>query len=213
MATLFGVCDHDFQQAWQPAATQRRIGTVSHRGGTIVRAVHLADYPRKQGVGMAISAFLAYPSQPADLAETLRTAADRITKGRLAEVTPWVDIGRPGHIIIETILEAIDSHDVFMCDLTHMNPNVLFELGYALATRRHIWPMRNGALVAAGDDFDRLGLFATLQYTEYENSHQIEDAFYKNMPAPHGRPLGDELFSDYLGYGVGTDLMLSLIHI
>lgn len=39
------------------------------------------------------------------------------------------------NILIKTIFEAIDNCDIFACDLTYMNLNVFFELGYVV----HCW--------------------------------------------------------------------------
>ena len=36
----------------------------------------------------------------------------------------------------KNILKAIEQCDLFMCDLTYLNPNVLYELGYAIAKEK-----------------------------------------------------------------------------
>ena len=41
-------------------------------------------------------------------------------------------MGVGGMRLVDTILSNIDRADVFACDLTYPNPNVSFELGYAI---------------------------------------------------------------------------------
>lgn len=83
--------------------------------------------------------FFAYPSKPLSLGENIETAKEIINSSEVIEIISWKDIHVTGKIVINEILDAINKADLFACDLTFPNPNVLFELGYAVARNKRIW--------------------------------------------------------------------------
>ena len=68
--------------------------------------------------------------------ETIRTAIDEIDKGDQASLNSWENCRVAGKLIINELRSAIDSNEVFCADLTGLNPNVMFELGYAIAKKQ-----------------------------------------------------------------------------
>jgi nucleoside 2-deoxyribosyltransferase len=92
------------------------------------------------------TAFYAYPSQPEDLTETIEQAITEISGGGLMQISSWRPLAVSGRLIIEQIVLAIDQADVFACDLTYLNPNVLFELGYAIGQGKRIWASLNNTI-------------------------------------------------------------------
>src|SRR5712692_3303668 len=84
------------------------------------------------------AAFVAYPSTP-NIAEVFRTAIKEINKSNIVVLNSWEDSKVDGKVIINVILENIKKSDLFCADLTEINPNVLFELGYAIARSRRTW--------------------------------------------------------------------------
>ncbi|MHA6666784.1 hypothetical protein [Bacillus velezensis] len=86
---------------------------------------------------MAIpKAFYAYPSHRPDLLQDIRESVEEINRGHSIKITTWEDYEISGKFIIKNILKAIEQCDLFMCDLTYLNPNVLYELGYAIAKEK-----------------------------------------------------------------------------
>ena len=87
--------------------------------------------------------FYASPSQPAALGETVSNALSMlknhsdIRRDRI-RFTPWPEMSTSGKQLVDTILSYIDRADVFACDLTYPNPNVSFELGYAIGRFKRI---------------------------------------------------------------------------
>jgi len=128
--------------------------------------------------------FFAYPSRPADLCETLGvTIRDIRTKGT-GQVEPldWRTLRVGGKIIIDEVLRTIDSCDLFACDLTYMNVNVLFELGYAVAKNKRIWITLMPSISGAKARYKKLNLLSNVGYTEYENGHGLASKFLADQP-------------------------------
>ena len=83
--------------------------------------------------------FYAYPSESPHLTETIEAAIKSINKRRVAQIKSWRKANIGGKVVIQTILTQIKAADLFLCDLTGLNPNVLFELGYAIGLRKRVW--------------------------------------------------------------------------
>jgi hypothetical protein len=81
----------------------------------------------------ATGAFYAYPSQPSDLAQTIETAAQKMPKLTKVKVRTRRSLSPTGKYVIDHITQAIGKNEIFACDLTYPNPNVVFELGFAIA--------------------------------------------------------------------------------
>ena len=76
--------------------------------------------------------FLGYDSEPAVSRETLFNAGRAITSTGVAEATSWEELKAGGRVLITRILDAIDASDACAFDVSTLNENVLFELGYAI---------------------------------------------------------------------------------
>lgn len=87
-----------------------------------------------------------------------------------------------GRFIISEICDAIDQSDFFCADVTGLNPNVMFELGYAIAANRRIWLIRDDSYSDAKKEFDQFGLLSTVGYSPYVNSEHIIKSFFADQP-------------------------------
>ena len=85
---------------------------------------------------------------------------------------------------MQEICTEIDAADLFCADLTGINPNVMFELGYAIARNKRIWLILDPTLTESRNEFNQLRLLTTIGYAEYINSENIVKSFYKDWP--HG---------------------------
>lgn len=129
------------------------------------------------------SVFYAYPSDPKDLGETIEKAGSDITKGGVVDVASWRALSVVGKVIIDEVLKAIDAADVFACDLTYLNSNVLFELGYAMARSKRIWISLNNTIEQAMRDYRSLDrTLGSVGYAAYSNSITLVDEFYRQQP-------------------------------
>lgn len=75
-----------------------------------------------------------------------------------------------------------DFSQLFCADLTHFNPNVLFELGYAIARKKRIWLILDSSLEESRKIFEQMRILTTVGYISYCNSIDIIQGFYKDQP-------------------------------
>ena len=127
-------------------------------------------------------AFFAYPSSRPLLSESIREAVREINAGRRVKIQTWEDYKGGGNSIINTIWDAINKADLFFADVTGLNANVMFELGYAIARNRRIWLIFNKTLKDEEKMFNELKILSTIEYVDFSNSEDIVSGFYKNNP-------------------------------
>jgi hypothetical protein len=137
------------------------------------------------------SAFFAYPTSPPSRSETMREAARKIAATGVVATSTWEDLRVTGSLVIDTVLGAIDEATVFVCEVTSLNPNVMFELGYAIGTGKRIWPLYDEADSTAAPQWQRLRLLTTVGYAPYINSDDIRGQFLKESPHLVGSSLLD----------------------
>jgi hypothetical protein len=89
----------------------------------------------------SVNCFFAYPANPVGISEVIEKSISKINEMGIDEVNVvgWRSLSVTGKVIISEVCKAIDASPLFICDLTNLNPNVLFELGYAIATNKRIW--------------------------------------------------------------------------
>jgi len=127
--------------------------------------------------------FYAYSSHNVATSFTVQRAIELINStSNEVRIIDWSSMPNSGKFIVPEICNEIDDAELFMCDLTDLNQNVLFELGYAIATRKRVWVTRQSNRNWRDLFYAELGLLETVGYVSYENYHQIADAFLKQVP-------------------------------
>lgn len=121
-----------------------------------------------------VTAFLAYPSEPKEIGDTIESAVAQAQKfsGNL-RVGTWRETDIAGRFIADQVLESIDKNDCLIADITRLNFNVTYEVGYAIGTGRRLVLIRNASIQDDSTLRRELGIFDTLGYEEYENSTQL----------------------------------------
>ena len=129
------------------------------------------------------SAFFAYPDKPPDLTETLEGVIAHLNHSQLIRVTSWRSLPTTGKILIATILQSIRDSEIFACDLTYINHNVLFELGYAIGSGKRIWITLNTTISDAAHNYNNLITpLVPFGYAPYANSQDIIQHLYTEQP-------------------------------
>src|SRR6201986_1641150 len=98
--------------------------------------------------------FVAYPSNIPAKGDAIESAVEILNCGGVVEVTSWRGLAVSGRPIIGTICERIKQSDILIADIPNLNPNVLFELGYAIANRKRLWLIFNPQVSGAKVLFD-----------------------------------------------------------
>jgi hypothetical protein len=78
-------------------------------------------------------------------------------------------------VISKDILEAITGCEVFACDMTYFNHNVMFELGYAIAKNKKILIFLNESIGEARKTYES-SLFRNIRYTSLKNHNDVHVA-------------------------------------
>jgi hypothetical protein len=119
--------------------------------------------------------FFAYSSSPEYCGEFIEEAIVNINKSFIGilELKSWIFLKISGRMIISEILKEIDDCDFFCADLTGMNDNVLFELGYAISVKKPIWIIFDKSHIDSNKRFQELNFFTTIGYSDYTNSSNI----------------------------------------
>lgn len=126
--------------------------------------------------------FVAFPSRPRDQCETLAEAVARINAAGEVSLECWTDVVSAGRLIIGNVCDAIEDRPLFVCDLSFLNPNVLFELGFAIARQKRIWILLDSGRAGAVEAYRAMRVLMPVSFANYENSGDIESAFHRERP-------------------------------
>jgi hypothetical protein len=118
--------------------------------------------------------FVAYPSKPESIGLTIRSAIEatrQIKGGRRVE--GWEENDKAGRFITQPILQRLDTVDFLVADITRLNFNVVFEVGYAIGRQKRVILVRNRSLTGSEALIREIGLFDTLGYEEYSQAEEL----------------------------------------
>lgn len=124
--------------------------------------------------------FVAYPSYPATLPETIREAVEQINHSKSVYLRTWEQLSVGGRLIINEICRSIESSELFVCDVTGLNLNAMFETGFAIASQRRLWLLLDRTL--PNEDFRSFRVLSTLGYHGYANVDEVVKGFFKDAP-------------------------------
>ena len=127
-------------------------------------------------------AFFAYPSTTPTLKEPIHEAVPELNEKGQVHIRTWEQCNIGGKFVIDTICNAIDEAELFLADLTGLNANVMFELGYAIAGGKRIWLILDDTYTKEKDMFEQLKILTTVGYVSCCNSQNIVSGFYKDKP-------------------------------
>jgi hypothetical protein len=127
-------------------------------------------------VSLTISGLVGYPSEPEDIGRTIRLALERLrTESQFSNLVTWEENDIPGRFIAEEILDKIEKGSIFIADITRLNFNVVFEIGYAIGYRKRVYLIYNELIRGDSELVRQVGIFDTLGYKIYGNSETLAD--------------------------------------
>ncbi len=125
--------------------------------------------------------FLAFASKPTGLFELIVDAVGEYQRsGPPFDLKPWTDLNISGGLIWKKIFEEIDRRQFFIADVTTLNPNVTYELGYAIGRQRKIRLILNRDL-KDDQNRDQIGIFDVLGYTAYQSREDLVRFFSQDI--------------------------------
>lgn len=137
--------------------------------------------------------FLAYPGSPPLSSECMR----EVSKGlihRGVDSLVWEDLPIEGRLMIQQVLNAIDGSSALLAEVSDLNFNVLFELGYGIARDKHVWAMIDESDMTAVQKWRDFGLLLSVGRIEYSGSSAA--LVYKFSQARPDLSHDDTLWSD-----------------
>ena len=121
-----------------------------------------------------ISGLFAYPSEPEEIGRTISISLDKLKQEqRFSELFSWEENDIPGRFISTEVLKLIDRGTGFIADITRLNFNVVFEVGYAIGCKKRAILVRNEVIHPESDLIRSVGIFDTLGYDTYTDSTSL----------------------------------------
>lgn len=130
--------------------------------------------------------FFAFPCEPSDRENIIEKSIKLINSKESSNnfrITSWTNIKKTSSRIISNILECIEKSDVLIADISGLNPNVLFEIGYAFGSGRKLLLFIQG--FSSNDrqkDMGDIELISGLNIDSYENGEQLTEKILANIP-------------------------------
>jgi hypothetical protein len=137
-------------------------------------------------------AFFAYPGDPETVGSTIERACEAIRMRTGAKsIMTWRNMEVCGDFIATKVLTSIDSHQVMIADITRLNFNVIYEIGYAIGKGRPVYIVKNSSLNVDDINLSELGMFDTLGYQNYSNSEDLTQLIIRDHDiSPIALPAG-----------------------
>lgn len=117
-----------------------------------------------------ISGFVAYPSSPADIRRAISGALENLPSDGYIQLQSWEENDIWGRYLVDPILSQISESDALVADVTYLNFNVLFEVGYAIGLSKRLNLINNRALEGDQKLIRDVGIIDTLGYKSYTSS-------------------------------------------
>jgi molybdopterin-guanine dinucleotide biosynthesis protein len=98
------------------------------------------------------------------------------------DIVSWENSHVSGKVVIQEICERIASANIFLADVTGLNPNVMFEFGYAIGRNKRTWLVLDETVPTAKRDYERMSILRGIGYAGYTNSQNIMLRFLEDHP-------------------------------
>lgn len=116
--------------------------------------------------------FFAYPQSSPHVVDAIMRGVE-LAKDKGVALIPWQKLRVLGFKIDNLIREKIRDADVLVADVTYPNPNVYYEIGFAIAVGKPIVPTINTGMERAVQRVQKTGLFDNIGWLEYTNSLEL----------------------------------------
>jgi hypothetical protein len=123
---------------------------------------------------MNTSGFYAYPDGYLLVGPTIEAGvSDYNERSNDTTISTWKEADVAGRFIASQVLAEISESDFFVADISYLNFNVTFELGYAIGRGKPILLTRLAAVGTSKINIDEVGIFDTIGYSSYNNRYDI----------------------------------------
>lgn len=88
---------------------------------------------------------------------------------------PWEYNDIAGTHLLSPILKGIDSSPFIVADITYLNPNVVYEIGFAIGRKKKVLLIRNSDYEGDRDLSKTVGIFDTIGYSSYRTEDDLRN--------------------------------------
>ncbi|HHX24415.1 MAG TPA: hypothetical protein GX723_10515 [Thermoanaerobacterales bacterium] len=135
---------------------------------------------------ISYTGFFVFPSEPADRKKIIEKAIELVNSAEKEfnfKLTDWTKMEKYSSRIISNILESISKSEILIADISGLNPNVLFEVGYAFGMGKKIILFSQGfSKVERENDMADLEIISGLNIDTYENEKQLANKILAIIP-------------------------------
>lgn len=122
----------------------------------------------------APDAFFLYGSDPIAVAGTIELAVKvHNDENGSARWETWKALPIAGQLVFCEICKAMRFSKILVADVTTLNFNLMFEIGFGIGLGQPVIPIRDTTYAAASTDFTDLGMLDTLGYLDFVNSGEL----------------------------------------
>lgn len=162
-----------------------------------------------------MKAFYAYPSSEKEVNDAINSAQSILKKSKpLLDLCLWTQNNICGLPLTDPIFENIKASDLVIADITTLNFNVTFEIGYAIGLNKCILLTKNNNIKHDTNSMDKIGVFDTLGYKSYVNGNELAE-FLANQDSGCSIPMRQLLNTKAPVYVLRTpqsnDTMLTIL--
>lgn len=135
------------------------------------------------------SAFVAYTGRDKALS---RLIFNGISKANAVDACPtryepWEYNDIAGTHLLSPILEGIDASPFVVADITYLNPNVVYEIGFAIGRKKKVLLIRNSDYEGDRDLSKTVGIFDTIGYSSYRTEDDLRNKLTSHV-STHALP-------------------------
>ncbi len=130
-----------------------------------------------------VAATFLYPSRQTQIAATIEAAVRLLRErapGRIWKT--WREFDTAGQIIFCAICKSMRFSQCVVADVTTLNFNLLFEIGFALGLEQPVIPIRDTTIMTSREEFQELGLLDTVGYLDFQNAETLAEAILQRWP-------------------------------
>ncbi|WP_417766262.1 P-loop ATPase, Sll1717 family [Spongiibacter tropicus] len=120
-----------------------------------------------------LKGFFAYAASPREIGDTVESAIKIVREDHNCNIQSWTALDIPGHFISQEVLSGIDDSDYLIADISVLNFNVTYEIGYAIGRGKRVLICKNRSIQESSPTIRDVGIFDTIGYEEYENSKEL----------------------------------------
>jgi hypothetical protein len=132
------------------------------------------------------TAFVAYSSREPMVTQLIGDAVYIAnSKNDKVRYEPWVYNDIAGNPLISPILDRIEESAFIIADITTLNLNVVYEIGFAIGKRKRAYLIRHHGTEGDKAIARETGIFDTLGYHEYSDQDDLVRRLTSNIdPEP-----------------------------